>query len=103
MERGGWLGFFFFISVGFAIWLYIAQQIVDLRDTLLNYLNSTLVVKPETTFFDYFTMYSIEISASIFLIAIIVHMVDWQNVREKVSEKFSGESLDNTLDERFEQ
>lgn len=103
-QKGGWLGFFFFISIGLPIWLWIASQIVDLRDTLLNYLNSTLVVKPDTIFFDYFTMYSLEISAFIFLTGLIIHMIDWENVREKIQSTVQKESTTTeTIGERFEQ
>ena len=104
MERGGWVGFFFFISIGMAIWLYIASKIVELRNDLQSYLSSTMLIKPDTTFFDYFTMYSLEISAFIFLAAIVVHMIDWENVREKVGAAISKEtSMEDTIEERFEQ
>jgi len=103
-QKGGWLGFFFFVSIGLPTWLFIASKIVDLRNSLLSYLNSTLILKPDTTFFDYFTMYSIEISAFIFITALIVHMIDWENVREKISNAISKEStLDDSISERFEQ
>jgi len=103
-QKGGWLGFFFFISIGLPIWLYIASKIVDLRNSLLNYLTGTLIIKPETTFFDYFTMYSLEVSAFIFITALIIHMVDWENVREKVSNTLNKESsTTDTIQERFEQ
>lgn len=103
-KQGGWLGFFFFISIGLPIWLYIASKIVEIRNTLLNYLNSTLIIKPDTTFFDYFTVYSLEFSAFVFITSIIIHMVDWENVREKIGDVINRESsLDTSLDERFEQ
>lgn len=102
-EKGGWLGFFFFLSVGLPLWLFLANKIVDLRNTVLNYLNSTLLIKPETTFFDYFTMYSLEFSAVVFILAVIVHMIDWENVREKISSGFNKSSVDETVEERFEQ
>lgn len=103
-KQGGWIGFFFFVSIGLPIWLYIASKIVDLRNTLLNYLNGSLVIKPDTTFFDYFTMYSLEVSAAIFIVALIVHMVDWENVREKVTTAIQKESTTTeTIGERFEQ
>jgi len=103
-QKGGWLGFFFFISIGLPIWLYIASLIVDMRNKLLTYLNSVLLIKPETTFFDYFTIYSMEISAAIFIIALIVHMVDWENVRERVTGAMDRDaSYDDTIGERFEQ
>ncbi|MDX1699186.1 MAG: hypothetical protein R3250_01150 [Melioribacteraceae bacterium] len=103
-KQGGWTGFFFFISIGMPIWLFIAKQVVELRNTLLNYLNSTLIIKPETTFFDYFTMYSLEVSAFIFITSIIIHMVDWENVREKIGEAIGKQTaMEDSIDERFEQ
>ena len=103
-QQGGWLGFFFFISIGLPVWLFIADQIVDLRNTILTYLNSTLIIKPETTFFDYFTMYSLEVSAFIFITSLIIHMIDWENVREKIGAVVDRSSeMEETIDERFDQ
>lgn len=103
-KQGGWLGFFFFISIGLPIWLYIGSKVVELRNTLLSYLNSILIIKPNTTFFDYFTMYSLEFSAFVFITSIIVHMVDWENVREKISDVLEKQSsTETTIEERFEQ
>ena len=103
-QKGGWLGFFFFISIGLPIWIYLASKVVDIRNSMLSYLNSTLSIKPDTVFFDFFTSYSLEISAFIFIMAIIIHMIDWENVREKVAGiTQKGSSTEETITEKFEQ
>lgn len=103
-KKGGFLGFFFFISIGLPIWLWVSNKIVGLRNVVLNYLNSALIIKPENTFFDYFTMYSLEISAFIFIISLIINMIDWENVREKISTIGDSKISDNDeIGEVFEQ
>lgn len=101
-KRGGWLGFFFFLALGLPIWLWVTDKVVDMRNTLITYIDSAVIIKPNTTFFDYFVNYSIEITAVIFTIALIIHRVDWENVRERLDD-FRTTGIDDTpeIDEVF--
>jgi len=106
-KRMGWFTFFFTLLLGLPIWLYISTELIKIRDKFLEYFSSALVEKPDTPFFDYFTNYTIEISAFLFLTAIIINVIDWGEVREKVQSKISGEddsaTLGDTLEETFNQ
>jgi len=103
-QKGGWLNFFFFIVIGLPLWMFLSTKIIQIRDQIINYLTSTLVVYPTSIFFDYYTTYSIYVNAFIFIAAIIVNMVDWENVRERAvgfTQKPAAEG--ETLEEAFEQ
>lgn len=103
-QKGGLFNFFFFIVIGLPLWMFLSTKIIEIRDQMIQYLTSSLVTYPTSIFFDYFTTYSIFINSGIFIVAIIVNMIDWENVREKVV-GFTQQTKNNgeTLEEVFEQ
>jgi len=102
-QKEGWWKFFFMLTIGLPVWVLIMQQLMSIRDKFIEYLSQAIVQKPTMPFMDWFTNNTLEFTIFIYIGAIIINRVDWENVKEKITGRLGGSSGEETLDERFQQ
>ena len=94
-----------FALIGFPIWILIMGWVSDIKEWALNFLGSAITYNINMRFYTYIQNNSLELSIIVFMLAIAVRSIDWNNIKyfNKAGVSLSGVSADKNIEEILKQ
>lgn len=94
-KTGNLLGTMAFALIGLPIWVYFMTIITDIKVWALNFLGSAITYNINLRFYSYIQDNSLELSIIVFLFAIAIRSIDFDNIKFF---KSNGQDINSSID-----
>lgn len=104
-KTGNLIGTMAFTLIGLPIWVYIMTLITDIKSWALNFLGSAITYNLNLRFYSFIQNNSLELSIMVFLLAIAIRSIDFDNIKffKSNGENISGQTDINNLNDIIQQ